>query len=288
MTLSDIKATLPWTLLRISGWMEKPDGGYLTVRGAPRLGRWSLPNEYINARPQATMMRVSARTAMPTARRYRTATRQRRFRRRRRGIKRMYRGRGTTPWSIKRVLSTSGFQSIDAGAGALAETQLFLNSAHDPLGSLSATQSPLGFTEYATLYNRYCVIGWSVFFEVCSLDNTNPVVVGFCPSLTAGASYHHYAELPGDVHRVCTPDQDKVVFGARGGVRRWVLPQGGKLLSCEEACSTVTGNPSRVLYGRLYLQAQDSAADEAAVKVTIKMKQLVVFFDPKTPSRSTQ
>lgn len=235
------------------------------------------------------MMRISAPTAMAKRSRTRTMTkRRRRFGRRR--FKRNYPGRSLQPYSVGRWLNTATYVSLNPAAGAITVSTMVLNSGFDPLGSASATQQPLGFEQYEAMYNRYCVVAWKCFFECVSTDNSNPLVVGFTalPTINTLTSFQHYKELPSTVQRVITPDIDKVTFGMRGSVKRWLLPQGGKMLSDTDLSAVTTAYPTKILYGHLYAQAMDGSSDPAAVHIVIKMRQLIVFFDPKAPARSTQ
>lgn len=216
-------------------------------------------------------------------------TKRRSYKRSRRGRPQMYRTPRFPPTQKAYWLTTSGFVSLDAGAGTIAGQQLFLNSVVDPLGSISGSQAAHGLNQLAVLYNRYCVLAWNVKFECASTDNTNPIIVGFAPGVTVAdtSTYHAFAENRGNVHRLVTPDIDKVVFGHRGRCRPYLLPRGGKMLGDDTVCASTGGNPDRPLLGYMYAQAQDTGANPANIAVTITLKQLVVFFDPKSFARST-
>lgn len=190
-----------------------------------------------------------------------------------------------------RRLKTCSFRNLDpGGAGNIVSATFFLNSAKDPLGTASATDQGLGYDQYESLYNKYCVIGWKVTFEVVSLDNSSPLLVGFTPStdINAPGSYNQALELPGTVWRTVTPDVDKVAFGTRGTVKKWLMPRGGKLLTELELNASVAASPARLLYGHFWTQPVDQATDTAAVRFVYVLEQIVVFYDPKMPSRSTQ
>lgn len=211
--------------------------------------------------------------------------RSRRFRRR------VYRPRRTlTPFTLTRWLPTATYFALNPGAGTVDSKILYLNSAHDPTGTVSATQSPLGFNQYEALYQRYCIIAYKITFEIVSTDNTHPLIFGFTPSrdVTVLSSWQHYKELPGTVQRVITPDVDKNYIKVKGSIKKWLAPKGSKMLSNEELCAQVTANPSRTLFGHVYVQAMDGAADPASVHVAVRMSQMTVFFEPVIPARSTQ
>lgn len=174
-----------------------------------------------------------------------------------------------------------------AASGAITAWAIALNGCYDPTLSISG-QQPLYFDQHATLYKNYCVVAWRLRIDAVSTDNTNSTIIGFCPttesSTLTAATY--YAENKANVYRVCTPDQDRVVFGAAGGVRKWLKPTGGKLLTDPLCCAAVDANPSTLLYGHLYAQALDNTSDPATINYMFKLEQIVIFFEPKIPARS--
>lgn len=210
--------------------------------------------------------------------------------RRGRGRRRYRIGRTLQPSSIVRKLKSSMFFALNPAAGAISTLYCHLNSAYDPMGSISGTRQPLGFDQYMALYNRYTVIGWKVTLEAVSTDNTNPLVIGFTPSVTSTAltTVYHYKELPGTVQRILTPDIDKTALATKGSVKRWLCPSGGKLVTEADYSGTASTDPSRILSGHFYAQAMDESADPANVNFVVTLTQIVVFHNPITPSRSTQ
>lgn len=219
--------------------------------------------------------------------RRRVARARPRYRRRRRFKRRVT--RAVQPYSIVRKLKTVRQFDLNCGAGSIYVETVKLNAGDDPTGTLGSLQ-PLGWDQYAALYQRACVIGWDVKVEACSTDNTNAIVVGFAPMVESSGltQYEHYKEQAACVSRIMTPDIDKIVFGSRGSVKRWLLPQGGRMLSdANLAGGVTTTDPNKVLYGHLFAQAMDNSADPAVVHCIVTITQIVAFFQPIVPSRST-
>lgn len=220
----------------------------------------------------------------------RTRTRTGNKKRRTRKIYRKRVPRAVQPYSIVRKLKTNFYYSLDPGTGTVASLIFGLNNAFDPTLS-SGTQQGLGFDQYAALYQRYCVVGYDITFKMVTTENTNPVIVGFTPMpgySTALTTYSHYAELPGTVQRLLTPDTDKAFMKAKGKVKPHFLPKGGKMLTDDTLSAGVTTNPSRTLYGHIYAQSMDQAADCSATKLSITVTQTVVFYVPEVNiARST-
>lgn len=217
----------------------------------------------------------------------RTRLSRRKRQRRRRPYRRV--PRTVQPFSVLRTMKTVYNNSLNPGAGSLDYDYFQLNSGYDPTQTLS-TQQPLGWDQMTALYNKYCVISWSAKIECVTTDNTATVatVIGFTPMTQSGnlTSFNHYKECPGTTSAITTPDMDRVTFFARGGVKKWFLPPGGKLLSNENLVSAVGGSPTNLLFGHLWAQAIDGASDPGAVNYIITIWQKIVFFDPVIPARS--
>lgn len=223
-----------------------------------------------------------SRMAVRTRQRRPMRPRKRRFRRRRYGR----RVRTVQPYSMVRRLKTVFAGSMDAAAVVTAKL-IKLNSAYDPTGDIGTGQA-LGFDQYTALYQRCAVVGWKVKIEYCTTDNTYPVCVGFTPMVKSSAlnDYSYYKELPGTVSSIVTPDQDKVTLTSKGGVKKFFLPPGGKLLTDDTLTHGVAGDPSRILYGHLWYGALDGSSDPPAMRYIVTIEQLVVFFVPEIPARS--
>lgn len=228
-------------------------------------------------------MSTASRTRTRMAYRKRARTRTRR---RRRSFRRRVH-RTAQPYSVTRVLKSVSTFDLDAGSSVLASYQMKLNSAYDPHGT-AATSQGLGFDQYAALYNRYCVVGWAIKLEYVTTDNTHPLSVGFTPTTYSSAlsTYTHYKECPGTVSQIVTPDIDRGRMLSRGGVKRWFLPPGGRLLAEHDLQALVSTDPAKILYGHVWAQPMQITADPATVRFVITMFQTVRFFDPVIPSRS--
>lgn len=218
-------------------------------------------------------------------RRSRRSKRSRRGGRRRRARKL----RATQPYAIVRKLKTNTYFELD-GTTNPATQILKLNSAYDPLGSASATQQGLGYDQYEAIYKRYCVVGWKVKLEICASENTYPIVCGFTPTTLSSAltTYSHYKECPGTVSRLLTPDVDKSMLIAKGSVKRWMLPKGGKILSDDLLSAQYNVDPSKILYGHIWSAPANSTNDTGVARFVVTLEQIVMFYDPKIPSQSTQ
>lgn len=217
------------------------------------------------------------------------------FGRRRRTVKRkrgrIFRPRRALtahPKTMVRELTTTTYAAVDPGAGTCVVQQFLLNCANDPTGTNNTVQ-PRYHDQYAALYNYNCVVGWKIFVEVVTVgDDTAGTVIGFTPTTTTTdqGSWQAYKELPGTRSVVLTKDVDKSSFGAKGSVKRWLMPRGGRILTERDLCALTGSNPNQILYGHLWAQSVDGIANPAAVNCVITLKQVVVYFNPVVPGRS--
>lgn len=162
-----------------------------------------------------------------------------------------------------------------------------MNGAFDPCLALGSVQ-PLGFDQYCALYRRNCVVGWKVRIEWCTSDNTNPVCIGFTPKTDNNAltSYPHWKECKGTVSTILTPDIDKAQTSTRGDVKKWMTHPGAKILDNEDLVGSTEANPVSVLYGHVWAQAMDGAANPSSIRYVVTLEQIVVFFEQIVPARS--
>lgn len=255
---------------------------YMAPLTSNQLTRWSHPSTTTSIKESGTM------APSQTMKRARSYIRSRRTKRKRFGRRRYRVPRTLGPKSVVRSLKTVLSTNIDPNAGgALAGNYMKLNSAFDPEGAWGNDQ-PLGFDQYSAFFAKYCVISWSVKIEAVTVDNTTPIMIGFTPHISATllADYQQYKEAPATVSMILTPDIDKGLLQTRGGVKRYLLPGGGKMLSNPNLSSSTTADPTDILYGHLWAQPVDKASDAGITRFVITIWQKIVFFDPVIPARS--
>lgn len=251
------------------------------IPGIPQLRTAIM--EYNRQRPQEILLGNTMASK-------KSSTTAKKSRRRRRRFVKVRKAPINTPNAIIRRLSTTMRAQIDAAAGSAITAQVFsLNSAYDPTAAISA-QQPLFFDQHMTIYQQYCVLGYKIKLQICSTDNTNPIVIGFTPMTTSTALTDpgHYIECKGTSYKIMTPDIDKVWLTNKGSVRKWLLPRGGgKLWMNDTYCGTASASPVTNLYGHLWISAlASSGVDPATAHYIIKVEQIVKFFNPINPARS--
>lgn len=249
------------------------------ARGAGRVG----PGRYISQPPARP--NTSARSASRLMSRTRMSSRRSRRGRRRRRFQRNYRGRNPVPYSVRRVLKSVLQYSFDASGGNISVIGFNLNNPNDPYG-LYGTGQPLGHDQWSAFYERCAVIGGTIGVECVSLDGSNPVIAGvnIQTSPTALSTFEHYKELPHTALRLMTPEQDKTTFSLPFSVPKFFHHR--KIMSDDRLSANIGSDPTDVLYAHLFTQVADKTADQGKLVCVITIRQIVVYFKPKTLARS--
>lgn len=226
-------------------------------------------------------------------RRYKMA-RKRRSTRRKRGYLRRRRVPRTLapPRQLVKLKLTQGVALNPGAAGAIATTNFIINDIADPEGA-SGVQQPLGYDQWSTLYQRFCVIGAKAYLIMHNEDTSYAQVYGMHATTEANAltSYEHYRELPNTRMKLLTPDVDHSGVVGKYSIKK--LTGVKKLLHETDLNGTTSSyagggqaSPDRKVYLQLFaqpLQGQDSGV----MRGYITIEYLVVFYDPVIPSRST-
>lgn len=107
------------------------------------------------------------------------------------------------------------------------------------------------------------MIRWGITIHWASNEPTTPLVVGITPMLESSAlsDFRHYLEIPGTVFGMVTTDKDYRVTRARGAVKRYFIPPGGRMLSDDRVVAAVTSDPTSILYGHVWCQPADASTD---------------------------
>jgi len=152
-------------------------------------------------------------------------------------------------------------------------------------------QQVLGFDQYEALYRNYSVIGWKATVKVVHVgtDNAVPVVFGMSvrTDATALTSYQHYIEGGNTRYATMTPDVDHATIVMKGGVKKYLLPRGGKMLTDPECYAAMNDTPFKQLFLHVWCQVITGIGDAASNVAVVSLKQRYVFFDKITPARST-
>lgn len=232
------------------------------------------------------------------AKRTRTSGSRSRFRaapkNRRRRTRRAYFRRYKTPslWATTRItklkLVVPGVIS-PANPNPLLAAIINQTNAFDPLGT---TQQPLGFDQWAGLYNKFKVLGGRV---TATFHNAGAaaVMVGITREKegddTAGNNpWDYLAERPATRMKLLTPDVDKCTV-----VHKWSVKKNFSITNirdCDDLevdLTLVTPAPARTARMEVWGARHNGSTAAVPIDYTVKVEYLILWYDAKTPARST-
>lgn len=193
------------------------------------------------------------------------------------------------PNRIVRKLRTTQYYDLGASTtGAIKTTRIWLNNLYDP-ETTHGTQQPLGYDQYASLYERYCVIGFKVSLEFHNKDDQSWVVgahlADFSDSVTL-SSYEHYAEIKNTKYRLLSPDMDKQFFVFKGSPPKMLYDK-NPLSMASRTSAQFASNPTDACYLHIFAQPADQTSTTGdGCEVIVKLEQITVFYDYIKPTRS--
>lgn len=196
----------------------------------------------------------------------------------------------TLRWS--RITNNITPPGVSAQAGGAT---FKLNSITNPGAGmpLADTHEPLGFSQYAAMYENFtvteCRVRWDMFLNEqataeasAALDN---VCVGLTPLPTSSilTNIGHYEELEGSVWTTLSPEQcGRLNFSVRPG-QFFGVPE--KAVLADETLRGTTnaagGDPTNLLYLHVWVHCLDNVAETPVVDGQITAEFDVVFTEPK-------
>lgn len=196
------------------------------------------------------------------------------------------------PNRIVRKLKTTQYYDLGtSSAGGIRNTKLALNSIYDP-ESAYGTQQPLGYDQYASLYNRYCVIGARLKVTYHNKDDESWVVgQHIAIDNTSLTSYEHYKEIKSTKSVLLSPDIDKVGMVSNVSPKKFFHIKNPLAFDDTDTNNGLNApfgsNPANIVYAHIFAQpANQSSTTGDSVEVVVDLEQIVVFYDYIKPTRS--
>lgn len=181
---------------------------------------------------------------------------------------------------------------LDAASGSMAQDIYRANSVFDPYQPIGGHQ-PMGFDQWALIYNKYTVLGAKMTMEYSPLSTSN-VVPGrmgiLLSSDTTGVS--HYTSINNLLESKLTGSNYKEIgatinmySGNRVKVSKTFSAKKffGKVNVIDGSANSadVTANPGNEAFFIPWVSAIASAQDPGALNFTIRIDYIVMFHDPK-------
>lgn len=252
---------------------------YGTVRGKPFSGT-QAPTKYPSGPQDIYKNYVGEEYTMPGR-----GTRPKNNRRKRRGIVK-YRRSPPTLWPQQKLVRlTSNATGTVAGGASFGVLTFKANSLNDPWGTAS-TADPLGFNEWASMYNKCVVVSSKIYLLAHASTATGAIMYGvsLMPNSTTLADINHYREHKITSARMLSPDVDHSgVVGKYKGKR---YEKVSKWKDAEDFHAITTpADPTTVRYYHVWV-GDVAGANNAGIEYSGTIEYNVLFFDPKVPSRS--
>jgi len=196
-------------------------------------------------------------------------------------------GIGILPDQMMVKLTYSSTHTLTSTSGSLATYQFRQNSVYDPDFTGTGHQ-PLGYDEYANLYDRYVVYGTKVSIAVSGVTTGVPGILSLrgSPNSTLPASSITQAIESPRVRWKLIGNLEGVNVNAVSAYYTTKALAGVSSLGQErDYRSSVTTNPSEVNYINVCWQSANEASTSAC-NIIVKIVYYVKFFDRKTLSQS--
>lgn len=205
--------------------------------------------------------------------------------RRRRGIVK-YRRAPPMLWPQQKLVKmSSNYTGVVSGGAAFGAIAIKANSINDPWGALAAT-NPLGFNEYAAMYNKCVVVSSKIYILAHASTATGALMYGvtLMPNSTLLTNINHYREQKYTSARMLSPDVDHsgVALKYKGKSYERIV----KWKDAEDFQAVTTpADPTTVRYYQLWV-GDVYGANNAGIEFSGTVEYNVLFFDPKIPARS--
>lgn len=197
--------------------------------------------------------------------------------------------------STKRVMMRyTDYVSLTAQVITPLPTYVFrMNSCFDPDFSFIGHQ-PLGYDQWKTFYNSYCVIGAKITWQPETTNSVNtPVIAGIFLSnnstvtATSGLTLVEQGNCQYRTFQGVTNANggvNKTLVSQRYSARKWHNVKDIRDVSSQTA--DVGSNPADAVYGIIFLSAYDGTSQTANCAGIVNIDYIVEFSDPKELAQS--
>lgn len=184
-----------------------------------------------------------------------------------------------------KVRLRSTYRSAEITTGTFAYTNIYINSAYNPMHSLLSTQ-PMYYDQFAALYGGYKVVYAKVKFTIFNTSNSEPIDFVLLPSNVSGSwsTMYQMREQKNAYHTVIgAGDGSKDLKVIRGAYRMSNLVSNYN----DQAYGALntTSNPPNIIYLNYGYQNIDGSTAISFI-YDIEMIQTIIFCNPTTVAQS--
>lgn len=234
--------------------------------------------------------KFTRRKRMPYKGRLRYGRRRKVYRRKFARRKKAYIGRTITPRSkvitAKVVKGPINFSNVTINVSGY---NVSCNDITDPFGS-SGTEQPLGFDQWATLYNKAKVIGSKIVVKYHN-KASQAVMVGITrmertDQSFAATTYDRIMETPYTKSQLLSPDVDHTMMSHTFSARKHLQVSNVKDDNDQEIDLATPTGPTKNMEWLIWAQPVDQTTS-STVEAVVTVYYTIILYDPQLPSRST-
>lgn len=182
--------------------------------------------------------------------------------------------------------------TLDGAADSASTRQFRLNGLYDPYDLGAGGHQPMGFDQFAALYQNYKVIGAKISVTFVNLTNTLDTgnqYVGI--QLHENASYTpqwitQIVERGRCVYRLlglANSGHDNVVCSLKWSGKKWY---GANNFKGGDTAGTISANPSQIVYASVFSAADYDGQNPGNCDAMVKIDYIVEWFTPLQMNQS--
>lgn len=177
--------------------------------------------------------------------------------------------------------------TLDATSTVASTYTYALNGLYDPDISGSGHQ-PMGFDQFASLYQNYKILGAKVTIEACGAPTTTTSEqymglqfhenAGYAPS-----NIVQIIERGREVHQVLGSQTNRIHKTMKWSAKKWY---GKNIYSGYTTAGTITANPSELAYVSVFVTRAENGENPDPITYVITIDYIVEWFGPLQISQS--
>jgi hypothetical protein len=191
------------------------------------------------------------------------------------------------PSGIQRVqvanLRFSTTKAFTVSNGAMVTGVIVANGASNPEGSGLIVSQPMGWDQWASLYNHYVVLGSKITVTFCPSTIATPVVCGvYLTDAPASpySSYSQFIEARKGTQKMMTPYAGPVSVISKFSAKQFFNVVDVKD-NLDRLGNTISLNPLEEASYVIWAQTVDKASSSPTIYATVTVDYTVSFSEPK-------
>jgi len=176
---------------------------------------------------------------------------------------------------------------LNADGSAASTVTYALNGLFDP-DVTGVGHQPMGFDQFAALYQSYKVLGARVTFEACGAPSgsTSDQYVGF--QFHENSSYTpsnivQIIERGRERHKVLGNQTNRAYLTMNWSAKKWYSKEN---YSGQDTAGTISANPTEICYCSVFTTRADNSENPDVISYVVKIDYIVEWFGPLQMNQS--